>query len=137
MVMPRRTAWLFASFVAIACGGDPGDNEKGPNRPPVIENVEASAEVVASDGRFVTPIRVAFRDDDGDVVNKVRIRIPDGNNYDDTTAIQDASAINKSATLTLEFDAATVIRGRYEYFVTVFDSNGLESAPASRFITFK
>lgn len=137
MVMLRRTAWLFVSYLAIGCSGDPGETSKGPNRAPVIDGVEASAEIASFNGQYVAPIKVLFHDEDGDVVNRIRLRIPQGNNFDDTTTIQGAVAQQKSATLTLELDAATVIPGTYEYLVTVFDTNGIESEPVTRNITFK
>jgi hypothetical protein len=136
--MPARTAWpFFVTVVLIACGGDSESTPAPvPNRPPVIDGVEASAEVAASGGRYVTPVKVSFHDDDNDAVTKIRLRIPDGN-YDESTLVQNAAPQAKSATLTMDFDAATVAAGTYEYLVSVFDSQGNESQPTTKTITFK
>jgi hypothetical protein len=146
--MPARSARLFASLLSIAslaslasvaCGGDSESTPAPapvPNRAPVIDGVEASAEVAVSAGRYVTPVKVSFHDDDNDAVTKIRLRIPDGN-YDETTTVQGAAPQAKSATLTMDFDAATVAAGSYEYLVSVFDAQGNESQPVTKTVTFK
>lgn len=133
--MLARTCSLLLLLSLIACGGD-SESVPVPNRPPVVDAVEASAEVAASGGRYVAPVKVTFRDDDNDAVTKIRLRIPDGN-YDETTDIQGAVPQAKSATLTMDFDAATVAAGSYEYLVSVFDSQGNESQPVTKTVTFK
>lgn len=106
------------------------------NRAPVVDAVDASAEVAKSNGRYATPVKVSFHDDDNDAVTKIRLRIPDGR-YDETTSIQGAVPQAKSATLTMDFDAATVAAGTYEYLVSVFDAQGNESQPVTKTVTFK
>lgn len=135
--MLERCAWLLLSLPLIACGGDTdGGAAPVPNRPPVVDAVDASAELAPSGGRYVTPVKVSFHDDDNDAVVRIRLRIPDGG-YDESTVIQGATPQAKSATLTMDFDAATVAAGTYEYLVSVFDAQGNESAPLSKTITFK
>lgn len=141
--MPVRSAWLFAallssavSVASTACGGDTDGSAPQANRPPVVDAVDASAEVAVSNGRYATPVKVSFHDDDNDAVTKIRLRIPDGS-YDQTTNIQGAVPQAKSATLTMDFDAATVAAGTYEYLVSVFDSQGNESEPLTKTITFR
>lgn len=135
--MATRSAWLFlvGSSLVIGCGGD-AEAPNGPNRPPVIDGVEASAEVAASGGQYATPVKVLFHDDDNDAVTKIRLRIPDGN-YDASTVIQGAVPQAKSATLTMSFAANTVAAGTYEYLVSVSDSLGNESQPVTKTIIFK
>jgi hypothetical protein len=134
-VMLARACSLLLLCLA-ACGGDSETPAPVPNRPPVVDGVEASAEVAASGGRYVTPVKVTFHDDDNDAVTKIRLRIPDGN-YDETTTIQGAVPQAKSATLTMDFDAATVAAGTYEYLVSVMDAQGNESQPVTKTVTFK
>jgi hypothetical protein len=122
----------------FACGGDSESTPPAPvpNRPPVIDGIEASAEVAVANGRYVTPVKVSFHDDDNDAVTKIRLRIPDGN-YDETTVVQGAAPQAPSATLTMDFDAKTVAAGTYEYLVSVFDAKGNESQPVTKTVTFK
>lgn len=134
--MASRCTWLFLSFFFLACGGDAADTAKPPNRAPIIDSIDSSDEVVASGGRYVAPVVVKFHDEDGDAVPKLRIRIPDGN-YDQTTVIQGAAPQATGATVTMDFDAKTVAAGTYEYLVSVFDAQGLESEAKSKTITFK
>jgi hypothetical protein len=137
MVMPARSAWLFSLLLLVACGGDSESTPAPvPNRPPIVDGVEASAEIAASGGRYVTPVKVSFHDEDNDAVTKIRLRIPDGN-YDESTVIQGAVPQAKSATLTMDFDAKSVAAGTYEYLVSVFDAQGNESQPMTKTITFK
>ena len=133
--MSVRFAWFLAAAALISCGGDSDSGPSTPvaNRAPVIDGVEASAEVAKSNGRYATPVKVSFHDDE---VTKIRLRIPDGG-YDDSTVIQGAVPQAKSATLTMDFDAATVAAGTYEYLVSVFDAQGNESQPVTKTITFK
>lgn len=134
--MPPRSAWLFVLLGPVACGGESEGTAPVPNRPPVVDAVDASAEVAASGGRYVTPVKVSFHDDDNDAVTRIRLRIPKGG-YDESTVIQGAVPQAKSATLTMDFDAATVAAGPYEYLVSVFDSQGNESEPLTKTVTFK
>lgn len=136
--MSVRFAWLLAAAALISCGGDSdsGPSTPGANRAPVIDAVDASAEVAKSNGRYSAPVKVSFHDDDNDAVTKIRLRIPEGG-YDDSTVIQGAVPQAKSATLTMDFDAATVAAGTYEYLVSVFDAQGNESAPVTKTVTFK
>lgn len=136
--MPARPAWLFGAVLLAACGGDTegGGSTPKENRPPVVDGVEVSAEIAASGGRYAAPVRVSFHDDDGDVVTRIRVRIPDSN-YDESTVIQGAVAAQKSATLTLDFEAASVPPGTYEFLFSVLDINGLESQAVSTNLTFK
>jgi hypothetical protein len=136
-MLARSYSPFFLLFV-LACGGDAAESTPAPvpNRAPVIDGVEASAEVAKSGGRYVAPVKVSFHDDDNDAVTKIRLRIPDGN-YDDTTVIAGAVPQAKSATMTMDFDAATVAAGTYEYLVSVFDSLGNESQPVTKSVTFK
>lgn len=132
--------WSWVLFVLAACGSDDSSSSNScpsdPNKAPVIDSLDSSAEVAASNGRYVAPVSVKFHDENCDAVTKVRVRIPTGN-YDDTTTIRDAVPDAKGATVTLDFDAATVAAGTYEYFVSVFDAKGLESEAKSKTITFK
>ena len=134
--MPPRSAWLFVLLGSVACGGDAEGTAPVPNRPPVVDAVDASAEVAASGGRYVTPVKVSFHDDDNDAVTRIRLRVPNGG-FDESTVIQGAVPQAKSATLTMSFDAATVAAGTYEYLVSVFDSAGNESEPFTKTVTFK
>lgn len=137
-VRSTRSAWLLATILVVSCGGESTSSPPAPvpNRAPVVDGVDASAEVAVSAGRYATPLKVSFHDDDNDAVTKMRLRIPDGG-YDETTAIQGAVPEAKSATLTMDFDAATVAAGTYEYLVSVFDARGNESQPVTKTITFK
>lgn len=136
VVSPRHHPSFLLAFALLACGGDTDGSAPLPNRAPVVDAVDASAEVAASNGRYVTPLKVSFHDDDNDAVTKIRLRVPSGG-YDATTNIQGAVPQAKSATLTMDFDAATVAAGSYEYLVSVFDSHGNESEPLTKTVTFK
>jgi hypothetical protein len=119
-----------------SCGGDADDGTPPANRAPVVDDVEAPAEITATNGQYVVQVRVTYHDDDNETVSKVRLQIPAGS-FDQTTPIQQATPANRSAIVGIQLVASTAPPGDYEYSVSVFDERGLESAPATRTLTLK
>ena len=96
--------------------------------------VDAPDEVTPASGKYVLQVRVSFHDDDQDTVSQLRMQFPAGA-VDQTTPIQQATPVNRSATVGIELIGAAP--GAYEYLVSVFDEHGLESAPLTKQLTLK
>ncbi len=137
MIFRRSIALaLGPTLLLLSCGGDAGEDGPQANRAPVVDGVEAPAEVAAASGQYLVQVRVSYHDDDNETVSKIRLQIPKGS-FDQTTPIQQATPSNRSAVVAIQLVAATAPAGTYEYSVSVIDERGLESAPATKTLTLK
>lgn len=127
---------LVPALLLFACGGDAGDDTPPANRAPIVDGVEAPAEVAPANGQYLVQVRVTYHDDDNETVSKIRLQIPKGN-FDQTTPIQQATPANRSAIVAIQLVASSAPAGTYEYSVSVIDARGLESAPATKTLTLK
>ena len=132
----RKVIALTLALLLAACGGDAEDDGPPPNRAPVVDAVDAPAEVTPAAGKYVVQVRVSYHDDDNDTVSQIRLQFPAGQ-FDQTTPIQQATPANRSAIVAIELIAATAPPGTYDYTVSVFDEHGLESAEATKQLTLK
>lgn len=133
-----KMRFALGTFLPVALAvttGCSSSSDGVSNAPPVIDSVDAPAEVTLQNNQFQVEMEIRFHDSDKEAVSKLRYRIPAGQ-IDKTITADGATAETPGAKLTLVFPGNTP-KGTYDYTLTVFDARGAESAPTTKQITLK
>src|SRR5690242_18637589 len=131
--MSRILPYLaLASFLVAGCGGTDDASSGAPNTGPVLDTVDAPAEVTAGAAGSGVPVTFRFHDPEGDAIARFRYRIPDAS----VDRTQEAPAGSVGLALTIVAGASTP-KKPYEILFSAFDAKGIEGPVVSKTVTFR
>jgi hypothetical protein len=128
-------AVLLSFSAVVACSSDDDASTATPNRGPVLDSVDAPAEVSAADGIYKIPVTIFWSDPDGDAVSKLRYQVPDAK-VDRTREAPNGGQDSLGVKLEIVLPA-TVEKKTYELLFSAFDSKGLEGEPVTKTVTLE
>lgn len=127
---------LFLSVFAVGLlGGCSSSSGGSSNTPPVIDSVDAPAEVTQQGGQWAVTFTIMFHDADKDAITSLKYKVAQ-NGQTGTAQPQSTNADAVGAKLVLVVPGS-VPTGTYDIAFTVVDARGAESAPVSKSVTLK
>jgi hypothetical protein len=134
--MRPHLALLLAPLFGVAFFGcsSSTSSSSSTNAPPVVDSVDVPDTATATNGLYVVDVTVTAHDDD-DTLAREHLHVEVANAQDPQDAPFGSNQKQGSVKFKLAFGGAPP--GTYKYQVTVFDSQGAESAPVEKSITLK